>query len=258
MRALLLLALAVLAGCAIAVPTPTPAGILVPRAPAPSATASSPPAASAPLTPTAVPPLARATLPPAVPTPLDPNRGIAFGKPAGLAIGSQRYRAVMATNTTDRVKSFGVKATYKDGIQIVATEVGAVNDLMPGQSRAVLLTGTDQIPASATSIRIDVDTIVADAPTTPRAEIARKITFGPPTVMTGQDPRVEVETTNGDVAAHSLSVQGAFLRGDQLVGLGMGAVNDLAPGQVKTAGLLVMGDVAGYDRLLLAVDLVAQ
>jgi hypothetical protein len=102
----------------------------------------------------------------------DPNRGIVFGKP--VAVNPQLV-AVLVTNTSDQVKSFTVKATYKQGDTILATASGAVNDIQPNQKRAATLAGVQPIPTSFESVRVDVDTMVQDAKTSPKAEAISKM-----------------------------------------------------------------------------------
>lgn len=153
------------------------------------------------------------------------------------------------------MKSFTVKATFKNGDTIAATAAGAVNDLAPGQTRAVTLVSTQSIPERYDSVRVDVDTMVREANSTPGAAAAAMIAFGAPAVRSdGSLTTVDVEVTNRDSTAHSFTVQAAFLKGDQLLSVASGAVNDLAAGQTKTATLISVGSVTGYDKVLLAVD----
>lgn len=188
----------------------------------------------------------------------DVNKGITFGEPVTFSAGGLNTVGVLATNTTDQVKSFTVKATYKTGEQIAATASGAVNDLLPGQSRAVTLLSQEAIPANADSVRIDVDTMIREAASTPGAETAKKLQFGPPNVKAASGlSTVDVEVTNNDAAAHSLTVQAAFTQGGKLVGVASGAVNDLAPGQTKTATLIVQGQTEGAE-VQIAADTIVQ
>jgi hypothetical protein len=186
--------------------------------------------------------------------PVDANRGISFGTPKVLNHSGVNTVLVPVTNTTDQVKSFTVKATFKNGSSVAATASGAVNDLLPQQKRVVALISTDAIPATYDSVRVDVDTMVREAKTTKGADAAHNISFGEPAIKGGAMPSVEVEVTNGDSATHSFTVQGAFYDGDDVVGLATGAVNDLAPGQTKTATLLVQGSTKSSDQPALAID----
>lgn len=191
-------------------------------------------------------------------TSADVNKGITFGEPVTFSAGGLNTVGVLATNTTDQVKSFTVKATYKTGEQIAATAVGAVNDLAPGQTRAVSLVSQEAIPANTDSVRVDVDTMIREAASTSGAEVAQKLQFGPPNVKaTSGLSTVDVEVTNNDVAAHSLTVQATFTQGGKLVGIGSGAVNDLAPGQTKTATLIVQGQAEGAE-VQIAADTIVQ
>jgi len=174
-----------------------------------------------------------------------------FGQPITIR---QNTVAALVTNTTDQVKSFTVKATYKNGDTILATASGAVNDLRPGQRRAVTLVSSSPLPSTFESVRLDVDTMVRDVRTTPAAEAAAKLRFGPPAIRRGNLPTMDVEVRNEDTAAHSFTVQAAFLKGGNLVGVASGAVNDLEPGQTKTASLVSGSTIPEYDDILLAVD----
>ncbi len=188
----------------------------------------------------------------------DVNKGITFGEPVSFAVSGLNIIGVPVTNTTDQVKSFTVKATYKVGEQIAATASGAVNDLLPGQTRAVSLLSQDAIPATFDSVRVDVDTMIVESTTTPGSEVAAKLAFGQPAVKTNAGlSTVDVEVTNNDTVNHSFTVQAMFLQGDKLVGIATGAVNDLAPGQTKTATLLTQGTTEGAD-VKVAVDTLVQ
>jgi hypothetical protein len=223
------------------------------------------PAPSATVAPTTAPP--KPTTAPAKPTtvpapaakPADLNRGITFGEPVTFSVGGASIVGVLVGNDTDQVKSFTVKATYKLGDRIAATALGAVNDLRPGQQRAASLVSTGPIPEKADSVRLDVDTMVLDAKSTPAADAAAKVSFGEPKVTgTAGFNIVEVEATNGASTALSFTVQAAFLKAGRLIGIASGAVNDLRPGQTKTASLVAQGAVDGHDEILMGVDTVVK
>jgi hypothetical protein len=184
--------------------------------------------------------------------PADPNRGIVFGTPIKSATGA----AVLVTNTTDDVKSFIVRATWKQGETILATANGAVNDLRPGMRQATALSSTDRVPDQYESVRTEVNTMIREATTTPAAEAASKISFGPPKQS---KIGLDVEATNGDSAAHSFIVIATFLKGGELSGMGSGAVNDLEPGQTKTVTLSAgTGGVPERDETLISVGTVVK
>ncbi len=212
-----------------AAPTDAPAAIVPTEAPAPTEAAA----------PTDVP---AATEAPAAPAAAAPAGDIVFGEPV---IFDPSIIGVTAMNPGDTIKSFFVKATYKNGDTIVGTASGAVNDLLPGQTRAATLLAQEPIPAEYESVRVDVDTMTQDAATTAGATAAQKITFGPPQV--GQGGIVNVEVTAGDEAVKGMFVQAMFTRDGKLVGVASGAVNDLAAGQTKTATLLAQGETEGAD-----------
>lgn len=193
---------------------------------------------------------------PPKPTPTtDPNGSIVFGKPLVQTTSAGSFVEVLATNSSGLVKSFTVKATYLNGDKIVATADGAVNDILPGQKRAVNLLSTDKIPAKYSSVRVDVDTLTNASKSTDASDVVGKIKFGPPTVKSvGGLGTVNVEVTNGDSTKHSFTVEAVFLQGGTLVGDAEGAVNDLAPGQTKTASLLATGSVPKHDQTLVEID----
>ena len=121
-----------------------------------------------------------------------------------------------------------------------------------------MLVSTEPIPATAESVRIDVDTMVIDTEMTAGAEAAKRITFGPPAVSSsGGFTQINVEVTNNDTKEHSFTVQALFMQGATLVGIGSGAVNDVAAGQTKTATLIVQGTAEGAEPQLL-VDAVVE
>lgn len=251
------LAVLLIAGCAV--PTPTPARPLA--APSPPTTTVVLATATAAPNPTVGPraatpiPASIATLAPPRPTPTptaDPNRGVVFGKPVALTSGGRRQVAALVTNTGPLAKTIVVKATYKQGDRIAATAEGSVTDLLPSQTRAVLLVGSDPIPAAAESVRLDVDAVVNEG--RPRAA-ASSMRFGPVHVGgTVALPSADVEVTNGDEVLRGLVVQAVFLRGGELIGVGTGSITDLAPRQTRTVSLVVEGSTDGHDRALVAVD----
>jgi len=92
--------------------------------------------------------------------------------------------------------------------------------------------------------------MVREAPTTPGATAAAKLTFGKPTVTTrGSSSTVEVEVTNSDTTAHSATIGAGFYDDQTLLGVGSGALNDIAPGQTKTVTLIVQGKASGVPEL---------
>lgn len=220
-----------------AIPTDTPAQLPPTDTPIPSPPTDTPP-------PTATQP------------PADPNRDISFGEPVIFDNSGFQTVAALVTNTTTQVKSFTAKATFKSGDQILATAVGAVNDLLSGQTRAVSMLTTDVIPDSYDSVRLDVDTMIREVDATASADAAMKIVFGSPAISGGDFPMVNVEVTNNDSAQHSMTVQAVFTQGGQLVGVATGAVNELAPGQTKTATLMGQGQLVG--DVTVAVETLVQ
>lgn len=234
---------------AAALPTPFPTETPIPTAtPLPAV----PPAAT-PIS----EPIDTATAMP-TPLPMESNYGIIFGEPVSLETGASATVGLLVTNTSDQVKTFTLEATYKLGDNIVATAVGSVNDLAAGQTRAVVLTSQDAIPSQFDAVRVDVDTMLVESQSTPGAEVASKIAFGIPLVRDeGNFTTVDVEVTNNDSVAHAFTVQSIFTQGGRLTAIGTGSVNEIAPGQTKTATLIVQGVTEGAE-LDLAVTTVIQ
>jgi hypothetical protein len=164
--------------------------------------------------------------------------------------------SVLATNTTDQVKSFRVKATLKAGPFAVGTFPVEVGDLPPGQSRPVLLYSSEPIPPRYDSASVEVVEVLRESATTPGAEAARRLRFGTPSITTTSGrAEATVEITNEDPAPLSYTVRLTFLRGDEVLGVAMCRGDNFPPGKTVTATLrLVEGTTAGYDRLLLDAD----
>ncbi len=189
--------------------------------------------------------------------PQDNNRGIQFGKPVVFRNLGLAQVGVLTTNASDQVKSFTVKATFKTGDTISATAVGAVNDLRPGELRVASLMTTSSIPKTFDIAKVDIDTMVSEAKSTSSADAATKIKFGKPTLNSSPGlSTIEVEVSNGDSRPHSFTVQAVLIKGEELVGVAVGAVNDLAPSATKTATLMVTGDIG--DKIGLTVDTMVQ
>lgn len=223
--------------------------------PAPAPTSTSAPAAGA-ASPVAS---AVAVAPTTAAAAADPNRGIKFAPPVVFRTPVLTTVGVLATNTTNQVKTFTVKATFKNGDTIAATAAGAVTDLRPGEMRVASLVSPAAIPESFDSVRVDVDTMVRDTASTTTADAAAKFTFGPPAFQAaGGLTTINIEATNQDAAAHTLTVQVAFLKGGNLVAVTAGAITDIAPGQTKTTAFLVNGPLPEYDTFQVAVDTVVK
>ena len=130
----------------------------------------------------------------------------------------------------------------------------AVNDFLPGTRRAATLL-LDGETEGATSVTTDIDTLILEEDETAGSRVASQVTFGAPTLNAiGLDVRV----TNGDDAAHTMTVGTAVLRSGTLVGIGVGALNDIAAGQTKTASLLVTGEADDADEYVFYVDTIVE
>ena len=228
------------------------AGTMTP-VPAPTATARPVATASAKtVTPVAAP---TATARPSVTA---STNAVTIGKPLTVNGAGMGTIYVPVTNAGRTVKSFTIKATHKNDGRIAATAPGPVADLQPGQTRAVALVSADPLPEQGDPIKLDVDRVVADQASTPGAEVAKKIRFGSPKLSSPEGfPQVDVAVSNGDNKPHSLIVQAMFMKGNTLIGVATGDVDDLEPGQIQTAALSVQGTTQGGE-VRLAVDTLVQ
>jgi hypothetical protein len=185
------------------------------------------------------------TIPPPVYLPVvqdgafDSNRGIVFSAPVIL---ETRLAATLATNTSTLSKSFSAKATYKRDGMIVGVASGYISGLEPGQTRAVELASSSNIPTDADIVRVDVDHMLYEGP--PGVDLAQVISLGPPFIQ-GDNlfPKVQIEATNSDSVIRNLGLQMMFFVDDQLVGVAEGRLEDLFPGQTKTATLYGDGQI---------------
>ncbi len=161
--------------------------------------------------------------------------------------------ALLVQNIDVTVKFYTLKATFKDGDTITATATGIVSDHLPGTIRtpALFIDGT---PGTSDTVTVQIDTMFSEDPSTESGDIAKQVTFGPPTINAGDFPTIDVEVTNGSDSSVSLTVAAGVMRDGVLVGVGTGVVNDMAPGQAKTASLYVTGSLAETDQLILTID----
>ena len=99
-------------------------------------------------------------------------------------------------NVDTTVKSYSLKATFKDGDTITATATGYVSDHLPGTIRTptLFINGT---PGPNDTVTVQIDTMLDEEESTQAGDIAKQVTFGPPTITTGDFPTVDVEVTNG-------------------------------------------------------------
>ncbi len=184
------------------------------------------------------------------------NPGVTFGKPVVFATSGVGAAAVLATNPTGQVVSFAVKATFVSGGNTVATASGSVNDLKPNERRAAVLSiYTGSIPATYDSVNVTMDKLLANAPATPAATAASKLSIKQVVSGSGSGVTVIAEVKNDDTVAHSVTVQAAFLKGGELLAVGSGGPDDVIPaGQSKRATFDVVGNATGYDTVLMSID----
>jgi hypothetical protein len=179
---------------------------------------------------------------PAIPAP-EQAGGIALGQP--LLIGS-RMAAIQVTNTTDLVKTFTIRLTYKQGDK--SNELsGTVSDLRPKQTGFATINTYALLTGAQDSASIAV-TGVKDATTTPKAEANARLKLGEPSAEGGA-AKATVQVSNGDDKSHGFTVRAGFLKGGELVGYAEQQVTDLPAGQGRTVSLTAMNTVASYDQV---------
>ena len=234
-----------------ATPTEVAAVTPAPTEPAPSEPAQTEPA------PTDVVATNPATSPGSSLIPGTEDQGIVLGDPVVIGEESLEQAALLLQNNTNLVKSYSVKATYKNGDTITATATGFVSDHLPGTIRTATLYFSGESPAADDVVSVQIDTMLTEDASTPNGDIAKQVTFGPPTINIDEFfSSIDVEVTNGSDVAASIGVTAAILRDGVLVGTGTGFASDAAAGQTKTVSLFVTGELEETDDLLLSVDTV--
>jgi hypothetical protein len=191
------------------------------------------------------------TMPKATIAPPSENHGIALGQP--LKIGPNST-VVLVTNTTDQVMSFTVKTEYRRGAA-TTTFTSTVADLLPKQSRPAMAGGGQLIPSDPESVSVAVDSVKSTAPTTPKADAAKKVQVSEPKKVEGSS-NVTVDITNGDAASHLISVKSAYMKGDEMVAYGEGQAATMKAGESRTVTVRPVTPVKEYDRVEVSISLV--
>ena len=182
------------------------------------------------------------------------DQGLILGTPALIGDPATFQQVTLLVQNVDTlVKTYTLQATFKDGDTITATATGIVNDHLQGTIRTPALF-VDGTPSATDTITVQIDTMFTEDPSTEGGDLAKQITFGPPTISIGDFPTIAVEVTNGSNSTVSVTVAAGVLRDGVLVGNGSGVVTDMAPGQTKTAILYVTGSIEETDQVLLSVD----
>ena len=181
------------------------------------------------------------------------DQDIVIGDPVVIGGPSFPQVALMTQNLSNLVKSYSLTGTFKNGDTITATATGYVSDHLPGTIRTPTLF-IDGTPGAGDTLTVTIDAMLSEDPSTPEGDVAKAMSFGPPSIVTGDIPSIDVEVTNGSPSTATFSVSAGVLRDGVLVGVGSGFVNDLSPDQTKTATLYVTGDVAATDQLILSID----
>jgi hypothetical protein len=185
------------------------------------------------------------------------SNGISFTAPVLLGDPSSGLAVVaaLAQNSSATVDSYTTAATFKNGKKTTGTAAGFVNDQSAGEIRPIqlmLLAGT---PSATDTIALSVDTISSQDPSTDNADIAAKMTYGTPTITSGDSPEIDVAVTNGSTTGATFTIIAAAVRDGQIVGIGTSDV-DLSGGKTDTASILLTGQAVDTDQIMLAVDTV--
>lgn len=181
------------------------------------------------------------------------DQEIVIGDPVVIGDPSFPQVALMTQNVSDLVKSYSLKGTFKNGDTITATATGYVSDHLPGTIRTPTLF-IDGTPGAGDTLTVTIDAMLSEDPSTPEGDVAAAMSFGPPSIVTGDIPSIDVEVTNGSTSTATFSISAGVLRDGALVGVGSGFVNDLSPDQTKTATLYVTGDIGATDQLILSIE----
>ena len=235
---------------------PPPSEVAPTEAPPTVEPATEPPSTQAPATnepPSQAPPTQVVASPGATTIPGVVDQEIVIGVPVVIGGPDTPQVALMTQNLSNLVKSYSLTGTFKNGNTITATASGYVTDHLPGTIRlpTLYITGT---PGATDTLTVTIDAMLSEDPSTPEGDIAKAITFGPPSIITDVIPSVAVEVTNGSDQTVTLAVSAGVFRDGVLVGMGTGYLTDLGPSQTKTATLYVTGDIAADDQLLLTVE----
>ena len=174
-----------------------------------------------------------------------------LGDPAsGLAL-----IGAFAQNSSATVDSYTVAATFKNGKKTTATAAGFVNDQRPGEIRPIQLQILDGTPGASDTIALTIDTMNSQDPSTDNATIAAQVTYGDPTVISGDVPEIDVVVTNGSKTAASFTIIAGVVRDGVMAGVGSWDV-DLSGGKSDTAAILITGEASETDQITFAVDTV--
>jgi len=181
------------------------------------------------------------------------DQGLILGAPVILGDPTFPTAALLVQNVDPLVKSYTIKATWKNGNKITATGDGLVSDHFQGSIRTATLS-LDATPGPNDTVTVAVDTMFDQQPSTDNADIAQQVTFGPPTVQAGDFPTIDVEVTNGSDTSVSATVVAGVVRDGVLVGVANGLLTDFQGGETQTAKLYVTGSIEETDQLLFSVD----
>ncbi|HHV66016.1 MAG TPA: hypothetical protein GXX46_13290 [Peptococcaceae bacterium] len=160
-----------------------------------------------------------------------------------------------AVNNDDKAHSFTIKVSfYGKDKKLLGTAAGAVNDLNGGEMKIFTAVGSEDY-SKADSYRVQVDTIVAS-----RKNVEIPIEFTNITVKSEfGTTTVEGEAKNNDDKGHSFTlVIGFYDKDKKLLGIAVGAVNDIAEGETKTFTAMSPEDYSKVDSYIVQVDTLVE
>ncbi|GEM_PF-5101932 len=188
-----------------------------------------------------------------------PPTSLALGQPSVVQFRGLAAVVVLTTNTGSSVQSAVLRATLDRAGATVATADGIVRAVRPGERRVASVPLAGPAP-TYDAVRVEVVRVLDDPAAAPYAEAAMKISLSPPTITQTGDGFLfaDVAATNGDTEPRSLAVQVAYLRDGRVIGVGLGAVDELGPGETRTVGVLVNGTAEAADEALATVEAVVS
>lgn len=138
----------------------------------------------------------------------------------------------------------GKTAAWVIGIIVVLAVIGAMSDDTTSNTERVTTGETTTAEAESET-------------SSPAVEPAKeKITISNSVYKPSQYlNKVVGEATNNDSIKHTMTLKATFYDADgKILGTGVGALNEVAPGETKTFELMVTDDVAGYTEMKVQVD----
>lgn len=160
-----------------------------------------------------------------------------------------------AANSGSKAASFTLKISFYDkDKKLLGTAVGAVNDLNGGETTIFSAMASEDY-SKADSYKVQVDTLVASGENKAKViEFSNTVAKKAASLTT-----IEGEAKNTDTAAHSFTISvGAYDSANKLIGVSVGAVNDLAAGETKTFSTMSSEDLSSAETYKVFVTTIVQ